>query len=322
MPLAVKILALTALALAVFWAVVQYRARAEEAQAEASHPPEGQVIEVQGHDVHAVVMGSGPDLVLIHGASGNTRDMTLSLAPRLAREFRVFVFDRPGLGYTDRIDASGASIAQQADLLSAAATQLGAEKPIVVGHSYGGAVALAWAVHHPDNLSALVALSAASHTWTTGLSTYYKILSHPVLGPIVIPLITVFVPETRVEQAVGAVFTPDPVPEGYMEHFGPGLTLRRESLRANALQRANLLDEIRSLVPHYPQIDVPTEILHGTADDTVGLSIHSEPLANAIPDARLTTLDGAGHMIQHSEEDAVVDAIRRAAQRAGLRPGG
>ncbi|KZY29734.1 alpha/beta hydrolase [Roseovarius sp. HI0049] len=319
MPLAVKILALLALALAVFWAVVQYRARAEEAQAEASHPPEGQLIEVNGHTVHAVVMGSGPDVVLIHGASGNTRDMTLSLAPRLAREFRVFVFDRPGLGYTDRLNHSGATITQQADLLSAAAAQLGANKPVVVGHSYGGAVALAWAVHHPENLSALVPLSAASHTWTTGLSTYYKILSHPMLGPLIIPLMTAFVPESRVEQAVGAVFTPDAVPEGYMNYFGPGLTLRRKSLRANALQRANLLDEIDELVPHYPQIDVPTEILHGAADDTVGLSIHSEPLAKAIPGATLTTLDGAGHMIQHSKEDAVVNAIRRAAQRAGLR---
>lgn len=322
MPLAVKILAFLALTLAVLWAVVQYRARTHEARAEASHPPEGQLIEVNGHRVHAVVMGSGSDVVLIHGSSGNTRDTTLSLAPRLAKDFRVFVFDRPGLGYTERINTSGATITQQADLLSAAAAQLGAETPIVVGHSYGGAVALAWAVHHPKDLSALVTLSAASHPWTTGLSTYYKLLSHPVLGPLVIPLITAFVPDAKVEQAVSDVFAPDPVPDGYMKHFGPGLTLRRQSLRANALQRANLLDEIKALTPRYSEIDVPTEILHGTADETVGLSIHSEPLAQAIPGADLTPLDGAGHMIQHAEEDAVVRAIHRAAERAGLRPGG
>ena len=186
MPLATKILALFILALAVLWAVVQYRARMHEAQAETTHPPEGRLIEVDGHTVHAVVMGEGPDVVLIHGSSGNTRDTTLSLAPRLAREFRVFIIDRPGLGYTDRINTSGATITQQADLLSAAAAKLGAEDPIVVGHSYGGAVALAWAVHHPQEMSALVTLSAASHPWSTGLSTYYKLLSHPVAGPLVI----------------------------------------------------------------------------------------------------------------------------------------
>jgi pimeloyl-ACP methyl ester carboxylesterase len=47
-----------------------------------------------------------------------------------------------------------------------------------VGHSYGGAVALAWAVHHPMRLSALVPLAAPSHPWDTGLDPYYRV-SHP-----------------------------------------------------------------------------------------------------------------------------------------------
>jgi len=317
MPLAIKILTLLALVLALAWAVVQYRARAHEARAEAAYPPQGRIVEVAGHRLHAVVMGSGPDLVLIHGASGNARDMTFSLAPALARDFRVIVFDRPGLGYSDRINRTGATIAQQAGLLSAAAVELGAERPLVLGHSYGGAVALAWAVHHPERISGLVALAAASHPWESGLSTYYRVLSHPVLGPLAIPPLTAFVPDTRVERAVAEVFAPDPVPEGYMDHFGPGLTLRRGSLRANALQRANLLDEIEALHPRYAQIDVPTEILHGTADTTVGLSIHSEPLVRAIPGAVLTRLKGAGHMIQHAHKRAVIDAVVRAARRAG-----
>jgi pimeloyl-ACP methyl ester carboxylesterase len=315
MPLALKLATLLVLVLAVFWAVVHHRARAHEARAEASHPPEGQLIEIGGHTVHGVVMGpeGAPHVVLIHGSSGNTRDMTFSLAPRLADRFRVFVLDRPGLGYTDRINRTGATLRQQAELLSQAATQLGAENPIVVGHSYGGAVALAWAVHQPDNISALVPLAAPSHPWDTGLSTYYRVVSHPVLGPLVIPIITAFVPDTRVEREVAAVFEPDPVPEGYQAYFGPGLTLRRDSLRANALQRANLLTEIEAMVPRYGEITVPTEILHGDADITVGLSIHSRPLVQAIPQANLTVLEGAGHMIQHSREDDVVAAIERAA---------
>jgi pimeloyl-ACP methyl ester carboxylesterase len=265
-------------------------------------------------------MGDGPDLVLIHGASGNTRDWSFALAPELARNYRVILFDRPGLGYTERINSTGATITQQATLLRDAAAELGAEKPIVLGHSYGGAVALAWAVHHPEDLSALVALAAASHPWDTGLSTYYKVLSHPLLGPVTIPLLTAFVHDERVEQAVAEVFEPDPVPETYLDHFGAGLTLRRHSLRANALQRANLLAEITALALRYPGISVPTEILHGTADTTVGLTIHSEPLAATIPGATLTRLPGTGHMPHHAEPQAVTDAIHRAATRAGLRP--
>ena len=304
---------------AIIWTVTLLRAASHEARAEATHPPQGQILDVNGHRVHAQVMGSGPDIVLIHGASGNLRDMTLSLAPKLAERYRVISFDRPGLGYTDGIDETGASLAQQAELLSSAAQILNAEKPIVVGHSYGGAVALAWAVHHPDRLSALVPLAAASNPWDTPLDPLYRVTSHPIGSALVVPLITAFVPDRVVENALASTFLPQSPPDGYQDHFGPGLTLRRGSMRANATQRANLLDEIKTQVPLYAEIAVPTEIIHGTADTTVSLHIHSEKLVEQIPDATLTRLDGIGHMPHHSAETDVVAAIDRAANRAGLR---
>lgn len=326
MPLAVKsliLLILLILVLAGIWGWTQHRAQLREAQAETAYPPEGQFVTVDGTRVHGVVMGcksgDAPDLVLIHGASGNTRDMTFSLAPRLAEEYRVIVLDRPGLGYTDRINGTGATITQQAALLQKAAAKLGADQPIVLGHSYGGAVALAWAVTRPDHIAGLVDVSGAAKPWEGGISTYYKVLSNPVLGPAVIPFITAYVDDSRVEDAVREIFTPQEPPEGYLSHIGAGLTLRRHSLRANALQRANLLGEIEALHTRYGEISAPVEILHGTADTTVGLSIHSVPLADQIAAAQFTPLEGIGHMPHHADEDAVVAAIQRAATRAGLR---
>ena len=307
-------LSLAALALAVAWLAARHEARAE-----ASHPPQGQILDIGGHRVHALVMGRGPDLVLIHGASGNLRDMTFSLAPRLAERYRVIAIDRPGLGYTDRINRRGASIAQQAELLMKTTRQLGAERPIVLGHSYGGAVALAWAAYYPEDLSALVAVSSPSMPWTAPLDPLYRVTSSWLGSALAVPLITAFVPDSRVDEAVESIFAPQPVPEGYAAHVGTGLTLRRVSLRANADQRASLLDEIIALQPYYARITVPTELVHGSADTTVGLSIHSEILVDRIPGATLTRLPGIGHMPHHVAEDAVVAAIDRAAARAGLR---
>jgi pimeloyl-ACP methyl ester carboxylesterase len=321
MPLAIKITLACLASLALLWAYAQHRARLHEARAEAAFPPQGQFVQVNGHRVHALTMGEGPDLILIHGASGNIRDMTHSLAPRLAKRYRVTVFDRPGLGYTDRINTTGATIRQQADLLSSAARQLGVEAPIVMGHSYGGAVALAWAVHDPQYISALVPLASPSHPWTSPLSTYYKVLSSPILGPLVIPLLTAFVRDERVEREVASIFDPNAVPDGYIHHIGAGLTLRRDTLRANALQRANLLAEIEELHRLYHRIQVPVEIVHGTADTIVGLSIHADPLQANVPSADLTRLTRIGHMPHHVAQDAVVAAIDRAARRAGLNPG-
>lgn len=296
-----------------------HRARQHESWAEAAFPPEGQLIEVEGHSVHAVIMGDGPDLVLIHGASGNARDFTHSLAPRLSAHYRVIVFDRPGLGYTERINKTGATIRQQADLFVKAAAQLGADAPIVVGHSYGGAVALAWATYQPERLSALVTLAGPGLPWTTPLSPYYRVLSHPILGPLAIPLLTAFVHDERVQREVSEIFAPQDAPDGYLDHIGAGLTLRRHSLRANALQRANLLDEITEMAPIYPNIRVPTEIVHGDIDTIVGLEIHARPLTAIISDANLTVLPGIGHMPQHAAQPEVIKAIHRAASRAGLR---
>ena len=202
--LVTKILIFLFAALVAFSAFVAWRAGQKEALAEASYPPEGQLLNVDGFQVHAVVMGKGPDVVLIHGASGNTRDMTFSLAPRLAEHYRVIVFDRPGLGYTDPISETGATIIQQANLLETAAVQLGAINPIVVGHSYGGTVALSWAVYHPDNISGLVLIAAASNPWTTPLDTYYKITSSTLGSALVVPLITAFATETDVVLPNGA----------------------------------------------------------------------------------------------------------------------
>ncbi|PVA11640.1 alpha/beta hydrolase [Pelagivirga sediminicola] len=307
--------------LAILVAVVQISASMRETQATRDFPPEGRLLDVGGRQVHAVVMGTGPDLVLIHGASGNTRDMTFSLAPRLAERYRVIVIDRPGLGYTDRLNATGATLTQQAALLRDTARQLGAERPIVMGQSYGGAVALAWAAHYPEDLAALVLASAPSNTWDTGLGTFYDVTSSRWGQALIVPLITAFVPKSVVENAVEAVFAPQKAPKGYAEYLGAPLTLRRVSLRANADQRANLLSEIKDLIPLYGDITVPTEIVHGIADTTVGLQIHSEKLVHQIEGAVLTRLPGIGHMTHQVAQQAVIDAIDRAATRAVQRGG-
>lgn len=319
-----KLTLILIVAIASLTSLTLWKARAHETRAEATWPPRGQFVTVDGTRVHAVVMGpeagEAPDLVLIHGASGNTRDLTFDLAPTLAGAYRVIVLDRPGLGHSDRIGRGGATITEQAALLQSAAAALGAERPIVLGHSYGGAVALAWAVTRPDALSALVSVAGAAKPWESALPFLYQILSNPVLGPLAAPVLTAYVPDSYVKNAVAEIFAPQQPPDGYLFHVGPGLTLRRETLRENALQRAGLLSEIEALHTRYDEIGVPVEIVHGTADTTVGLSIHARPLANQVSGAELTVLEGIGHMPHHAAHPEVIAAIDRAAMRAGLRP--
>ncbi|MEL7257701.1 MAG: alpha/beta fold hydrolase, partial [Pseudomonadota bacterium] len=160
-----------------------------EQTAEETHPPIGQFVEVDGTRVHVWVDGSGPDLVLIHGAGGNLRDFTFDLAGKLTNRYRVIAFDRPGLGYTDRLpgygglnNVQGESPLEQAALLQKAAQKLGVKRPIVLGHSFGGAVALAWGLNAPKDTAALVLLGGVSNPWPGELGTFYDVTGSALGG--------------------------------------------------------------------------------------------------------------------------------------------
>ena len=65
------------------------------------------------------------------------------------------------------------------------------------------------------------------------------------------------------------------------------------------------------MVPRYPALAMPVEILHGEADKTVGLEIHSAPLAAQVPHARFTRLPGIGHLLHQVALPDVLQAMER-----------
>ncbi|MEM8577016.1 MAG: alpha/beta hydrolase [Pseudomonadota bacterium] len=295
--------------------LVQQRA----SQARVDFPPEGHFVDVDGHPVHYVMRGSGPDLVLLHGANGTTRDWTFAMADRLAQRYRVLIFDRPGLGYTPPL-VRNMSVVDQARLLQGAAEALGVTRPVVVGQSFGGAVTMAWAVHHPNNIAAAVSIAGATYPWEGGQGTLlYNVLALPVLGPALGHLIAAYAPAGYVAERVRSVFEPDPAPEGYAAYIGIPVVLKPVNQVSNARQRMSLKAELEELHVNYPDVTIPIEIVHGDADTTVGLTVHSIRLRDDAPNAALTVLNGAGHMPHHTHADTVVAAIDRAAERAGLR---
>ena len=288
-----------------------WRASAREAAAEAAYPPSGQFLTVEGLRLHYEMSGSGPDLVMIHGASGSLRDLTFALRDRLTDRYRVTLIDRPGLGHSDPL--ADTSLRAQARAIKAAMTQLGVTDPLVLGQSYGGAVALAWAMEGGPR--ALILVGSPSMPWPGTLDPWYRVTANPVGRALAIPLAAAFVPQSYVSAATTAVFAPDPVPPGYEEHLGAALTLRRPTLAANTAQVNALRAELVTMEQHYPTLALPVELIHGTADTIVPLAIHSGPLSGLLPNVRLTVIDGAGHMPHHAHADTVIAAIDRAALR-------
>jgi pimeloyl-ACP methyl ester carboxylesterase len=236
--LVLKMIAIVLLvAVVLFCSLTLWKVEQRKAEAVKNFPPEGAFVNVGGHLVHYVELGAGPDLVLLHGASGNTRDFTFELAGKLAHSYRVIIFDRPGLGHTPALARSGVTISEQAELLSKAALALGVKKPIVAGQSFGGAVAMAWAVNHPDRIAAVVSMAGATYPWEGELDAFNARLAHPITGPVVTRLIAAWANADYVAASIEGIFAPQSAPDGYADHIGVPMIMNPNSLMSNAQQR-------------------------------------------------------------------------------------
>ncbi len=273
----------------------------------------GQTISVNGKTLHYVLEGSGPPVILLHGASGNLRDWTFSLFDRLAQDYRVLAFDRPGLGLSEA--ANDPSLSEQSRLMREAAKALEMEHATLVGQSFGGAVALAWAIDAPGRVDGLVLISAPSQVWPGSVGGFYSVTNFPGVGYVFSNLVPFIVTQGTAERALRSIFEPQPVPVGYLAHMRPELALNPASFRNNAAQVGSLKAQMRKMVPAYQTFEMPIELIHGDADDVVPIEIHSEPFARTVKGARLTRLEGVGHMPHHSHQDTVLAAIKRATGR-------
>lgn len=282
-------------------------------------PPLGAFVEIDGLPVHYWDQGQGQPVILIHGASGNLRDFTFSLAPRLAAKFRVIAFDRPGFGYSARLPRHGWDPSVQAAHLARAASALGIRKPIVLGHSWGGALAMAWAVADGAQLQGVASLSGATIPWGGNLSRFYNLFynlaASDLAGPATAWLVERLLSEARITGLVADTFAPQQIPDGYGAYIGGPLATRARTLRANARDLIELNAQLEQQATHYPEVVCPVEILHGTADETTGHQVHAVPMHQRLPFSTLTLMEGIGHMPHHTNPDDVEAALTRLAER-------
>ncbi|MEM6660887.1 MAG: alpha/beta hydrolase [Pseudomonadota bacterium] len=257
-------------------------------------------------------------IVLLHGASGNIRDWSLSILPDLAARHHVIALDRPGFGHSKSPRINALSLAHQVKALRAALHRMGHHRYILVGHSYGGSLAMRWALDHPDEVTGLALLSAPVKDWGGGgIGLHYQIGGRPVIGPALAWMAPILAGPRWVEAAIKEVFHPDAVPPSYPTEGGVELALRPHTFRINAVMMLRLYRDILDQCDRYGEINCPIEVVHGDADTIVPASIHAIPLADKIGHANLTILPGIGHMPHHAAPKEVAALIDRLAATVG-----
>ena len=113
-----------------------------------------------GLTLHYQQVGDGPDVVMVHGITGNLAVWHLQLVPVLSDRFRVLTYDLRGHGYSGT-PRSGYTPDDMADDLLGLLDGLELERPALVGHSYGADITLYFAARHPDRVSQVVAIEPA-----------------------------------------------------------------------------------------------------------------------------------------------------------------
>jgi pimeloyl-ACP methyl ester carboxylesterase len=287
------------------------------ARLEAAHPPTGQFVEVQGVRLHVAVLGlprdapgAEPAIVLVHGASGNLEDMRLALGEKLAASHRVILIDRPGHGWSGRPQCDDdASPARQAELVAGALEHLGVRRAILIGHSWGGTFATAYALAFPERTAGLVLLSAPTHPWPADPGWYNRLALLPYIGPLFVRTCVLPLGLLLAAGASRSVFEPQAVPADYLRRAGILLVLRPKTFYSNARDLALLESFIRTQVPRYADLRTPTVIITGDRDTMVSPQINARALAATLPRAKLVLLKDIGHMSHHAAPEAVAAAI-------------
>ncbi|MET3856105.1 alpha/beta hydrolase [Rhizobium sp. OAE497] len=291
-----------------------YKAR----QFERDYPNVGELIDVGGYRLNSLHLprpetADLPPVVFIHGASGNLLDQTGAfLRPLQGRAEMLFV-DRPGHGYSERGGPENAIPSGQAAAIALLMEKRGIEKAIIVGHSFGGAIAAAFGVHHPEKTAGLLFLAPATHPWPGGIDWYYHIATAPVLGWLFNHALVVPMGLRRLEQGTLNVFRPNLRPSDYIASTGPSLVLRPDTFYNNAADFTRLHAYLEAESHRYPEIAAPTVIITGDSDDIVWEHLHSQGLARDIAGSELVKIRGVGHKPDYLATDVAIAALEKIA---------
>jgi pimeloyl-ACP methyl ester carboxylesterase len=284
--------------------------------AAAAVPPLGRTIEVNGAHLHYVDEGEGPAILMIHGLGGQMRNFTYALKGKLTDRFRVIVVDRPGSGYSSRPSEASASIVNQAKTLAGFIRTLGLEQPLLVGHSMGGAVALAIALNHPECAGGLALISPLSHPQESvpepfgGLAIPVAWLRRLVAWTVAVPYAI-----ARSKIMMQAVFGPETAPGDFAVKGGGLLNLRPEIFCASSADLLAVGDDLPAMAGRYSTLNIPVGVIYGADDRVLDATVHGKALTEKIAAADLDLIPGGGHMVLVTQADRVADFIARIAKR-------
>lgn len=248
---------------------------------------------VNGIGLYYEEHGQGNPILCVHGA-GSSAVMWGEAVGELARLGRVISYDRRGCARSERPDPyERTSVAEQADDAAALLIELEAAPAVVVGRSYGGAVAVDLALRYADRVRALVllegdalGLSPAGLEWTRRLGSRMRdVASQRGVDAVY---------QALIDELLGA---------GVWDSFPEDLKRVLTDNGPALLAELHYVDEPMPDAAAFATIDVPA-LLVAASDSPPEQREMTEKMAKVLPDARLVRV-GGGHLIDPAGADVL-----------------
>jgi pimeloyl-ACP methyl ester carboxylesterase len=290
---------------------------------ESAVPARGRMVAVPGATLHVHEQGSGPAILMLHGLAGQSGHYTYGVAGQLAGQFRVVVVDRPGSGYSIRTAA--ADLSTQASAIAALIDKMQLGRPLVVGHSLGGALALTLALEHPQQVAGLALIAPVTHLPKDVPKAFEGLtVQSPTMRAILAWTLAIPASIKGSAAVLGQVFGPEPVPRDFPTRGGGLLSLRPSAYLSASSDLQALPLALPALEQSYHRLRIPVSVLYGRDDRILDWKTNGQALVDKVPGARLQLVDG-GHMLPLTQPAVTADFIRHAAvearRDAGLKTG-
>jgi pimeloyl-ACP methyl ester carboxylesterase len=277
-------------------------------------PADGKYISLHGKEIHYFEQpGQGVPVVMIHGQPGSHKDFDPVVAelPGL----HLISIDRPGFGWSK---GGWLPYQEQIDVVHELLTALKLAPAILVGHSFGGTLALGVARRYPQDVASLILVAPAagglrSKTMDVLQARFIRFSQWPVIRTIVEATVGDVIKRISATSGADNAFAPEPVDPAFEQRL-LSVAMTPSNLDALASDELQFNDTSRWVDENVPQIRAPSVIIGALGDQLVEIN-HVRRLAQTLPGTELITV-GGNHVIPYTHPNVVATQIRQAVARA------